>query len=101
VDPDLFVLDGKPVVFFFKARILGYVDADTMDVRFLGEGPGRHWRIRLKDAWIVEDEDDPEEHARILGEQKQLIGDGGDLVWIRNHRHNRTNERLEARVDKA
>lgn len=98
---ELIVLDGKPMVFFFKARIVGYVDADTMDVRWLGEGPARNWRVRLKDAWIVEDEEDPEAHAIILAEQKRVIGDTGGLVWVRNHQHARTNERVEARIDRA
>ncbi len=98
---ELTTLDGKPTVYFMKCRIVEYQDADTMEVRWLAEGPARNWRIRLKDAWIVEDEDDPVEHARILAEQKALLGDVGGLVWIRNNRHHRTFERIEARVDAA
>ena len=95
----LLTLDGKPCIFIFKARIVKYQDADTCEVHPLLEGPGRNWRIRFYNEWIVEDEDDPEEHARILAEQKALLGYEGDLVWIRNHRHHRTYERIEARVE--
>jgi hypothetical protein len=101
VEEWLTTLDGKPCVYVMKCRIVGYEDADTFEVRWLGEGPARNWRVRFKDQWIVENEDAPEEHARILAEQKALLGDVGDLVWIRNNRHHRTYERIEARVDAA
>lgn len=49
----------------------------------------------------MEDEDDPEGHARILAEQKQLIGDVDDYVRMTNTRHHWSNIRLEARLDPA
>jgi hypothetical protein len=95
----LLTLDGKPILYIMKCRIVDYEDGDTMEVHPLLEGPGRNWRIRFKDEWVVEDHENPEEHDRILEQQKELLGDVGDLVWIRNNRHHRSYERVEARVD--
>ena len=86
-------------IYRFKARIERYIDADTLEVHPLVTPPGINLRIRLKDAWIVENEEDPEEHARILAEQKTLLGDVGDHVWVTNTRHHWTWGRLESRLD--
>jgi hypothetical protein len=88
-------------VFRFKARIVEWIDADTVEVHPIYETAAHNRRIRLKDAWIVEDEDDAAEHARILREQIIFLGDVDDLVWVANTRHQKTNERIEARVDRA
>ena len=88
-------------VFSVKARITDWIDADTVEVHPLVTPYGINVRVRLKDAWIVEDEDDPVEHARILAEQKALIGDVDGYVRMTNTRHRWTSGRLEARLDPA
>jgi hypothetical protein len=94
-------LEEKPNVFELRGRIIDWVDADTLEMHPFILPAGFNLRIRLKDAWIVEDEDDPIEHDRILREQIAMIGDVGNVVKIVNTRHHHTFGRLEARVDPA
>ena len=96
-----YVLDGQPVAFFFRARIVAWIDADTVEVHPLLLAAGLNLRIRLKDVWAIEDEDDPVQHALVLAQAKAIIGDTGGLVHCKNYRHLLTYGRLEARVDGA
>ncbi len=86
-------------VFRIKCRIVEWIDADTVEVHPIYETAGHNRRIRLKDAWIIERNEDPQEHERILLQQMITIGPVGALVWIANDRHHHTFYRIEARVD--
>ena len=86
-------------VFFVKARITDWVDADTVEVHPLITPYGINLRVRLKDRW--EPERDEEGHDLALEKAKALLGDEDDYVRITNTRHHWTNGRLEARVDPA
>jgi hypothetical protein len=92
-------VEEKPNVFELQGRIIRYVDADTLEIHPFILPAGFNLRVRLRDAWIVEDEDDPEEHARILKEQIAIIGDVGAVVGMVNTRHHFSWGRLEARLD--
>lgn len=93
-------MEGKGNVFELRGRIVRYVDADTIEVHPFILPAGHNLRIRLKDVWLAEDEDDPDEHARILAEQVSLLGDVGGVVKLANTRHHHSFGRLEARVDR-
>ena len=88
-------------VFSVKARITDWIDADTVEVHPLITPYGINVRVRLKDRYAVEDEDDPEEHGRVLALAKAEIGDVDDWVRMTNTRHHWDRGRLEARLDPA
>ncbi len=89
----------KPDVFGVKARITDWIDADTVEVHPLITPYGINVRVRLKDRY--EPERDEEGHDLALERAKAQIGDEDDYVRMKNDRHHWDRGRLEARLDPA
>ena len=83
-------------IFLMKCRIVMWVDADTVEVHPLVTPYGINLRIRLKDVWAPEWNE--EGHDVALRKAKALLGDQGDYVLVTNTVHRHTQGRLEARV---
>lgn len=96
IQPKLAVSDTTPIVFKMKARIVRWIDADTVLVHPMVYRQDIDLRVRLKDVWMMDPPDGEE-----LRRQIELLGDVGGYVWLTNTRHHWTYGRLEARVDKA
>lgn len=86
-------------VFSVKARITDWLDADTVEVHPLITPYGINVRVRLKDRY--EPETDEEGHDLALEKARAEIGDVDEWVHMTNTRHHWDRGRLEARLDPA
>ncbi len=84
--------------FWFQARMVRVVDADTIYVDPLIYPQDVFLRIRLKDRWEVELD---EEGSDAIIERVKLEFPEGSLLDLTNTRSHWTHNRLEARVDKV
>ncbi len=93
------MINDPPNVYYFRARIVRWIDADTVLVDPLVYREDIFLRVRLRDRWEPEIGENGADLA--LEQAIATLGLPGDYVWLTNTRHHWTYGRLEARVDPA
>ena len=85
-------------VFHFKARVVRWIDGDTVLTDPLISGTDEYLRIRLKDAYAPEIGGEGADEAT---RRAEADFPPGCYIVATNDRHHWTYERLEARIDPA
>jgi hypothetical protein len=88
----------NPTAFLKRARVVRWIDPDTVLVDPLDTKTDEVTRVRLKDAYLPEKGTETAAELTAKAERDFPLE---SYVWLTNERHHFSHDRLEARIDPA